>query len=45
MSIEKLPKNSENKPPGFYFSKTFFEGLIIGGPSLRRKFAFPNRLG
>ena len=36
--------NSENKPRDLYFSKALFEGLIFGGASLRREFAFTNRL-
>ena len=27
----KIPKNSENKPWGLYFSKAIFEELILGG--------------
>ena len=36
--------NSENKPRDLYFSKALFQGLIFGGASLRREFAFTNRL-
>ena len=36
----KIPKNSENKLRGLYFSRALFEGLIYGG-----RFAFQNRLG
>ena len=31
-----IPKNSENKPRGLYFSKSLFEGLIFGGAYIRR---------
>ena len=29
--LGKIPRNSENKPRGLYFSKALFEGLISGG--------------
>ena len=29
--IYTIPYNSENKPPGLYFSKALFKGLILGG--------------
>ena len=29
--LQKIPKNSENKPRGLNFSKALFEGLIFGG--------------
>ena len=32
----KIPRNSENKPRGLYFSKALFEGLISGGAYIRR---------
>ena len=34
--IRGVPKNSENKPGGLYFSKALFEGLIFGGVYIRR---------
>ena len=49
--IRGVPKNSENKPGGLYFSKALFEGLIFGGGLYSEgliyggKFAFQNRLG
>ena len=36
-SCFKLASNSENKPPGLYFSKALFEGLIFGGANKRRE--------
>ena len=32
-----LPQNSENKHQGLYFSKAFFEVLILGGSYIRRE--------
>ena len=31
-----IPKNSENKPRGLYFSKALVEGLSFGGAYIRR---------
>ena len=45
--MEDLLLNSENEPPGLYFSKALFEGLIFGGAIkvYEGKFAFQKRLG
>ena len=32
----KIPRNSENKPRGLYFSKALFEGLISGEAYIQR---------
>ena len=37
MLIIRLPKNSENKPRGLYFSKALFEGLISEATHIIRK--------
>ena len=35
-----IPKSSENKPRGLYFSKALFEGLVLEGLIYGGKFAF-----
>ena len=39
-----IPKNSENKPRGLYFSKALFEGLIFGGAYIRRGLSMEGNL-
>ena len=36
LTIFSIPKNSRNKPQGWYFSKALFEGLVFGGAYIRR---------
>ena len=36
VTLDDIPKNSENKPQGLYFSKALFEGLVFGGAFIRR---------
>ena len=43
--IRGVPKNSENKPGGLYFSKALFEGLIFGGAYLRREICVSKSIG
>ena len=40
-----MPLNSGNKPPGLYFSKALFEGLIFGGAYLRREICVSKSIG
>ena len=40
----QLPQNSENKPRGLYFWKTF-EGLIFGGACIRREICVSKSIG
>ena len=42
--LGKIPRNSENKPRGLYFSKALFEGLISGGAYIRRDSCIPGFL-
>ena len=42
IEYRKIPKIS---PEAYIFLKALFEGLIFGGPYLRREIVFQNRLG
>ena len=39
-----IPQNSEKKPPGLYFSKALFGGLIFGGAYIRRGLSMEGNL-
>ena len=43
--LHRIPSNSENKPHGLYFSRSFLRGLFLELLIHGGKFGFQNRLG